>query len=137
MANSMYTEGIDGIGDGSIDLLTDNIRWVLLRSGTYNDSHSTLDQVVTAGATVVASSGNLASKTFNGRTFDAADDTFGTPASGAACNAAVLTKWTGTNSTTRLIMWQDDATNLPVTPNGTDPIPIVHAASGIFTISNS
>lgn len=134
MANSWYPEGLEAILDGSVNLETDNVRAALLRNGAYNSSHDFLNDLTAAGATVVATTGNLTGKTFNGGTFDATDDTFGTPAAGAACNAFVIYKHTGSDATGRLLLYVDDAPGLPVTPDGTNPIPVTWNASGIASI---
>ena len=50
---------------------------------------------------------------------DAADVTWSS-VTGDECEAIVLYKHTGTESTSRLIAYIDSATGLPVTPNGGD-----------------
>jgi hypothetical protein len=78
---------------------------------------------IAAGARV-ATSGNLASKTSNQAggfygVADAADFTW-TAVTGAQSEFVVVYKDTGTASTSPLICILDQATNLPVTPNGGD-----------------
>jgi hypothetical protein len=51
--------------------------------------------------------------------FDAADDTFGVVAAGAAIPAIVFAENTGTASTSRMLFYADDYTGLPVVPDGT------------------
>jgi hypothetical protein len=72
-----------------------------------------------AGGARVATSGNLASKTTALGVADAADVTF-TAVTGSQVDAVVVYKDTGTASTSPLICYADDYTNLPVTPNGGD-----------------
>jgi hypothetical protein len=67
----------------------------------------------------VATSGNLASKTYALGVMDAADITF-TTVSGDICEALIIYQDTGTPETSRLIAYIDDATGLPVTPVGVD-----------------
>jgi hypothetical protein len=122
MTASLYDPGREGILDRTIDVTAGTVKAGLVRSGTFSASHKFLSDLTGAGATLVASFA-LASKTYTGGVLDAADGLFPTVAAGAACNALVLYNDTGTPSTSRLIGYEDSATGLPVTPNGTD-IPV-------------
>ena len=120
MANSLYNAGRQGFLDGSIDWDTDDIRAILIDTADYTvnlSTHDNLDDI--PGAARVAVSGALASKTVTAGVADAADVTF-SAVTGDQCEALVLYKHTGTESTSRLIAYIDDATGLPVTPNGGD-----------------
>jgi hypothetical protein len=65
--------------------------------------------------------------------FDSDDPTF-TGVSGASIEAIVLYVHTGTDSTSRLIMYQDTGvTGLPLTPNGSD-VQITIDAAGWFKL---
>jgi len=120
MANSLYDKGREGFLDGSIDWDTDNIKVVLVDAADYTVdlvNHDNLDDIPAAAR--VATSANLASKTVTGGVADAADITFAA-VTGDVCEALVIYKDTGVESTSRLIAYIDTATWLPVTPNGGD-----------------
>jgi hypothetical protein len=122
MANALYDFGRQGFLDGSIDWDTDNIKVLLVDTGAYtvnlatHEFHSDI-----AGAAIIATSANLASKTVTAGVADAADVTF-TSVSGVSVEAIVIYKDTGTSATSRLIAYIDTGTGLPVTPNGGDII---------------
>lgn len=119
--NQLYDKGREGILDGTINWMNDNIKVVLVDTGTYTvapATHANLSDIP-AGARV-ATSGNLAGKTATGGVADANDVTL-TAVSGATVEAIVLYKDTGTATSSRLIAYIDTAgTSLPVTPNGGD-----------------
>jgi phage tail sheath gpL-like len=119
MANRLYDKYREvALGTGTrIDLSADNIK-VSLHSSTYVPNTAT-DQFHNIATGLVATSGNLASKTITSGTFNAANITF-TAVSGSAVTQAVIYKDTGTDSTSPLIALIDTATGLPVTPNGGD-----------------
>lgn len=118
MSNALYDKGREGFLDGSIDWDTDNIRCVLVDTGTYTVNLSTHDFHDDLSG-IVATSGNFASKTVSAGVADAADITF-TAVSGSSVEAIVIYKWSGSSATSRLIAYIDTATGLPVTPNGGD-----------------
>lgn len=128
MADAFYDDGLNGFAAGEIDFDTATIKVGLLRSGTFTATHKFVSDVVGAGATLVASTPALASKTIGTPgpgVMDAADTAFATVATGAACNALILYQSSAVTggadvATTaqRLIAWLDSYTGLPVTPNG-------------------
>jgi hypothetical protein len=117
----LYDKGREGFLDGSIDWDTDDIRAILIDTGTYTADQATDDFLADiAGGARIAVSGALASKTVTSGVADAADVTF-TAVTGASIEAVVLYKHTGVDGTSRLIAYIDTATSgLPVTPNGGD-----------------
>lgn len=121
MASGLYDKGREGFLDGSIDWDTDDVRAILVDTGTYTvnlATHDFLDDIG-SGARIAVSSA-LASKTVTAGVADAADVTF-TSVTGASVEAIVIYKHTGTDSTSRLICYIDTASSgLPVTPNGGD-----------------
>lgn len=120
MTNAMYDTGRASFGNAGINYLADNIKAVLVDTGTYTPNvatHAFLSDI-TAGARI-ATSGNLAGKTNVAGVLDANDVTF-TAVSGASVEAVVLYKDTGTAGTSQLFAYIDTATGLPVTPNGGD-----------------
>lgn len=120
MANALYDKGREGFLDGSIDWDTDNIKAVLVDTGTYtvNLATHTFLSDITSGARI-ATSGNLTTKTVTAGVADADDITFPS-VTGVSGEALVLYKDTGTASTSRLIAYIDTATGLPTLPNGGD-----------------
>lgn len=130
MSSQLYPKGKKKILDADIDLLADDIRVVLIDTAdeTYNaadEFHADL-----TGAGIVATSGNLATKTTVGGLFDA-DDILIATVSGDTIEAVVLYKWTGSSATSALIAWFD--LGAAFTPNGSD-ITVVWNGSGIFAI---
>lgn len=120
MANALYDHGREGFLDGSIDFDTDDIRCILIDAADYTVDlalHDNLDDI--PGAARVAVSGALTGKTVAAGVADAADVTFSS-VTGDQCEAIVIYKHTGVESTSRLIAYIDSATGLPVTPNGGD-----------------
>lgn len=120
MANALYAKGRQGFLEGAVAWLTDNIKVLLVDAADYTVNLATDDfKDDIAGAAIVATSGNLASKTSTDGVADAADFTF-TAVTGDPSEALVIFKDTGTASTSRLLAYIDTATNLPITPNGGD-----------------
>jgi hypothetical protein len=118
MANALYGLGREHFLDGSIAWGTDDIKCVLVDTGTYSvsiDTHEFHDAL----SGIVDTSGNLGTKTVTLGTADAADVTF-TAVSGSTVEALVIYKDTGNTATSPLIAYIDTATGLPVTPNGGD-----------------
>jgi hypothetical protein len=73
MANAIYPKFKEALLQGDIALDTANVKAVLvdLADYTYSAAHDFLDDVAAGGR--VATSGNLASKTFTDGVFDSAD----------------------------------------------------------------
>lgn len=133
MANALYPSFKKALLDGDIALDTSNVKVVLidLADYTYSSAHDFLDDVLAAAR--VATSGNLASKTTTGGTFDSADPVF-TAATGDVSEALILYVDSGVDATSYLIAFYDTGvTGLPVTPNGGD-INVQVNASGWFSL---
>ena len=135
MANELYDKGREGFLDGSIDWDTDDIRCILVDVADYTvdlAAHDNLDDIPSGAR--VATSDALTGKTVVAGVADADDVTF-SAVTGDPSEALVIYKHTGTESTSRLIAYIDDATGLPVTPNGGDiTIQWDSAASKIFKL---
>ncbi len=133
MANALYDLGRQAFLEGDIAWDTDDIRAVLVDTGTYTVNLAT-HQFHSDLSGIVATSGNFTSKTTTAGTADAADVTF-SAVSGATVEAVVIYKWTGVSGTSQLIAYIDTATGLPVTPNGGDiTIQFDGGADRIFTL---
>ena len=135
MANAIYPITKKAFLDGGIDLLTDDIRAILVDGAdyTYSAVHDFLDDVP-AGARV-AVSGAMTSKDTTGGVFDAADVTW-TSVTGDISEIIILYRHTGVESTSELILYLDtNVTGIPVTPNGGDiTVTWDSGASKIFAI---
>ncbi len=135
MANGLYKPYKQAAMSGGVntDLLTGDVKAVLVDATDYTvdlDNHDFLADI--AGGARVATSANLASKTFTGNAFDAADFAFAT-VSGDESEAIIYYIDTGVEATSRLMAYVDTATGLPITPNGGD-INVTHNAAGIFQV---
>lgn len=132
MANFLYDKGLEGILDGSIDVLTDDIK-VALVSAAYTPTQAT-DEFVSDLSGIQARSGNLGSKTATAGVFDAADVTVSAVA-GVAVTQLVIYQDSGVDGTSRLLARVDTGTGLPFTPSGSD-VPIIWdgGANKIFRI---
>jgi hypothetical protein len=93
--------GVGGATGGVISLTRDTF---------FNPAVSTAGVVVAAGVTITSPTSTLG-------VADGADITW-TAVSGAQCEIVLVYKDTGTATTSPLIAYIDQATNLPVTPNG-------------------
>ena len=135
MANALYTKGKEALLGAIVDMDTDDIRAVLVDTADYTVNLSTDDNLddIPVGARVATMASTLTGLSITNGVFDAGDVTF-TSVTGDQSEAVVIYQNTGVESTSRLIVYLDSATGLPVTPNGGD-ISITWNASGIFTIA--
>lgn len=120
MANALYGPAKKAFLDGDIDLLSNDIKCVLVDQTGYTvdlTNHDFLNDI--PASTRVATSGNLSSKDTTGGVFDAADVTFSS-VSGDQFEYVIIYQDTGTETTSRLIAFFDTATGLPTTPGGGD-----------------
>lgn len=132
MASYLYGLARQKFLDGDIDYSAHDIQAMLVTS-SYSPTQNTdefHDDI--SGATIVATSGNFASKTSTLGTADAADVTF-TSVTGSPASQIIIMRWTGTSGTSPLIAKIDDYTGLPVTPNGGN-ITVAWPAGGIFVL---
>lgn len=119
MANALYDYGREGFLAGDIDWDANNIKVCLVDTGTYTVNLAT-HQHLSDVTGVVATSGNLASKTVTNGVADAGDVTF-SAVTGATVEAIVIYADSGVAATSRLIAYIDTVSSgLPVTPNGGD-----------------
>lgn len=117
MASTWYPKFKEAILTGATNSnpSSGNVKVVLLSSTyTYSAAHQYLSDL----SGVVATSGNLTTKSFTNGVFDADDVTF-SAVSGSQVVAYAIYIDTGTGSTSRLMLFFDSAASgLPVTPNG-------------------
>jgi hypothetical protein len=120
MANALYDHGREGFLAGDIDWDGDNIKLVFVDEADDTiDLENDEDLADRAGASRVATSGNLASKTVTAGVADAADVTV-SAVSGDQFESIDIYQDSGVEATSRLICNIDTATGLPCTPNGGD-----------------
>lgn len=117
MANAIYPKGLEGLLE-DINFKDDTIKVAIGRGGSFNAAHSTLADLTGDGFTVVGTAATLATKTTTLGVADAADTVLGSPAAGPDLTALVIYKDGGTPATSRLLVWFDTGTGLPVTPDG-------------------
>lgn len=121
MANAIYPKWKEAVIQGSANSsLAGNVKAILVDTAdyTYSAAHDFLDDV--PGGAIVATSGNLGTKTYTNGTFDTADFTF-TAVTGDVSEALIIYIDTGSAATSRLVCYRDTSvTGLPVTPNGGD-----------------
>lgn len=131
MANALYPKYKEVILSTGLNLTSLNLKVSLIDTGTY--TYNTAHQFLSSVTGIVATSGNLASKTVTNGVFDAADITI-TAVSGVTVEALIIYNDTGSAATSNLIAYIDTGvTGLPLTPNGGD-VTITWNASGIFAL---
>lgn len=123
MANALYDSARAHFLEGTIDWTDDTIKCVLVDATyVYASTDSTMNDI--AGGKIVSGPTHqiLTGKSSTGGAADAADVTF--PAvSGAQVKGIVVYKYVDeTMSNNPLIAYIDQATGLPITPNGGDII---------------
>lgn len=132
MANGLYAFFKQSLLSGSLDLTSVNVKACLVDSGTYTVNLATHQDLADVSG-IVATSGNLASKTVTAGVFDSADVTF-TSVTGSSAEAVILYYDSGTAATSTLIgYWDTASSGLPVTPDGNN-ITVTVNASGWFTL---
>ncbi len=129
MASQLFPKGAGHLlgGATAVNLVSDNIK-ILFYSGAITTTWEFVSDMT--GASIIARSGNLASKTTTNGVFDSADVTV-TAVSGSAFTHIVLYKDAGSDATDALVAVFDISS---FTPNGSD-ITVVWNASGIFSIA--
>jgi hypothetical protein len=134
MANALYDKGREGILDGTVDM-TGDVRAMLVKSA-YTVDLATHDFLADIGAHDNGRSAALASKTYTGGVFDAADTTLNATAADPS-EAIVIFQHTGNDATARLIAYIDTPTSgLPFTPAVGQAVPIAwdNGANKIFKL---
>ena len=130
MANAIYPAAKVKWLTTGMNITTLPIEAVLLRGYTYSSAHDNLDDIgaglriatqsmtgFALTATVTVTSGGC---TVTGPAVDCNNYIFTAVPAGAACESIVYYHASGVEGTSTLIFYQDDATGLPVPPNGQD-----------------
>lgn len=107
--------------NASCDFINDNIKMVLVQTGVGHYVASSGDQFLSSisSGDRVDTSGNLTGKTISGGVANCSAVTY-LNVTGPVIGAIVVYKDTGSAATSPLICYNDEATGLPVTPNGGD-----------------
>jgi hypothetical protein len=133
MTNSLYDGARQAYLGGDLGWDSDDVRVMLVKSTyTYASTHNYISNM---GSVDNGRSAALASKTYTNGIADAADITL-TATAGVACNALVIFKHTGADTSARLIAYIDTATGLPLTPStgATVSIAFANTTNKIFKL---
>lgn len=133
MANALYDKAREEYLDGLLDWGADDVRVCLVKSTyTFSAAHTSMADISTNDN---GRSAALGTKTVTGGVADAADTTV-TATAAVACNALVVFKHTGVDSTARLIAYIDTAIGLPFTPSASQVVNIAfdNGANKIFKL---
>lgn len=122
MANAVYVKGAEKILSGSIALLTDTIK-VMLVKNTYPQNLAADEFLSSVTAYRLGTDQTLASKSVTGGMFDAADPIWLAVAAGDVSEAVVIYKDTGAAATSPLLFYIDQISGFPLTTNGGDVEP--------------
>lgn len=138
MASTQYTKSLKKTVEGTIDLVADTLKLVMVDTAAYTvdlDADEFLSAIPSGDR--IATSGALSGKAFSIDTttnpdqvmFDADDGTF-TAVTGDPTEAVVLIKDTGDPATSPLIAYYDGA-SVALTPNGNN-VNFTISASGLL-----
>lgn len=142
MTNALFAPGREGFLLGEINWsATPTIKCSLVRSYTFSSAHKFVLDATGAGASLV-STVTLTGRSGGSGTANASNPTFLAVAAGAACTSMLIYQASAVSggadvasSLQRLIGYIDNATNLPVTPNGGDiSVGWDSGANKIFTL---
>ena len=142
MANVLMALGKEGILDDTISMPTGVIKAVAIRGYTPNQAHKFVSDVTGAGGVLHGTAQPLASKTFTGGVFDAADVTFTALASNASNHGVLIYQASAPTggadvaaTAQRIVAYLDSGTNLPFIPNGGDiTVQFDNTANKIFAL---
>lgn len=140
MANVLYPKAKEDFLGGNLNLSSNTITLALIDTDVYTYSSAHEDRADVPNTAVIATA-NLAGTTITSGVFDATDATF-VSVTGANAEALILYHNTGDaenvggdQATSRLIAFIDDATGLPILPNGGDiTVRFSDGASKIFAL---
>ena len=140
MANQLYTKAKQALLGGELNLSSNVVTIALVDTDVYTFSASHEFRSSVPNTAVVATA-NLASKSITDGVFDAADVEFPF-VTGANCEALIMYHNTGDaendgnrQADSRLVVYIDTATGLPILPNGGNiTVKFSDGASKIFAI---
>lgn len=122
MANTFYPKGREGFAGGDVAWDSDTIKLVAVDSGyAYSSAHDFLDDV--GGGARVATSAAFTGKSITDGVLDADDVTLASLPVGDTITGIIVYQDTGSEATSRLLMFFDtkaDTTPISVATNGGD-----------------
>jgi len=129
MANAIYDKGREAFMDAKLDMNTDTIKAMLVRTvsgpGAGGNSVYSINLATDAFLSIIPNNVycrvqtiTLTAPTITAGVFDAADAVWTSVAAGDAIQLIVIYKDTGVEGTSQLVCAIDTGTGLPVTPNG-------------------
>jgi hypothetical protein len=113
VSKDLFDSYREALLDNGVDVISGNVKICALSAGYVVDlaTHNFHDDLTN----IVATSGNLASKTGADGYFDAASVSLGSPAGGSTITQLVLWRDSGVSGTSELIAWTDeDASGAPI-----------------------
>lgn len=125
MSNFMYDSGMSRCLGTGLNWTSTPYDIYLIDTALYTPSssgHSNMTHV--ASAAIISGPVALSGKAIVAGAADANDPTF-TTVVGPTCEAMIIAEHTGTSSTDTLILYIDNATGLPITPNGGNLIYVI------------
>ena len=123
MADFLYNSYKEELLKAGINVTSANVRVLLANTNIYTAvvGSDTVLANIDASARVATSANVITDQTtITNGVLDFNDITYSSVAAGNAAEAIVIYEWTGTETTSNLIAYIDQATGLPVTPNGGD-----------------
>ncbi len=127
MSNFVYASGQSLMLGGGLNWASNPYDIYLIDTAAYTPSstgHTNMTHV--AGAAIISGPVALTGKVDVAGAADADDPTF-TAVSGPICEAMIIALHTGTAATDTLLLYIDNATGLPITPNGGNIIYVIDA----------
>lgn len=119
MANKLYPKGKKAMMSALVDLLGANVRAILVDAAdyAYDDAHEFLTDVPSGAR--ISTSANLSGKAISALAKFDSDDVVFAGVTGDELEIIILYIHTGTEGTSRLILFQDTGiTGMPLTPDG-------------------
>lgn len=116
MANTFYPKAKEAWAKGEVNWIGDTIKAILVDTAayTYSSAHQFLSELPVGAR--VGSPVALANKTATNGVLDADDVTF-TAVTGPQLEVVIIFKDTGSEATSRLLLYFDYGVGLPLTPN--------------------
>lgn len=120
MTKFMYDKAREEFGNGDLDWLVHDWKWILVKAA-YVPTAASDHFISSIGAgNIVVRGPNLAGKTNVAGTFDATDPVVTGVPSGQTVAGMVLVRDTGNDATSRCVLFTDEAGNLPLPTLGAD-----------------
>ena len=119
MANAIYAKGKEKFLSGSINLVSDTIK-VMLVKNDYAQNLATDEFVSSVSASRLGTDQTLGAKSVAAGVFDAGDVTYTAVTAGATSEGVVVYKDTGVEATSPLLFYIDTITGFPLATNGGD-----------------